>query len=666
MVLSAHEISQLRAALQDAVVKCSERCLYQSSKWAAELLNALPDTDDDEENINPANPNHVSPIFAANTDPEEAILETRELSKYLLAKSLFDCREYDRCAAVFLPDSLLSSVLASRVHNASASSASAKGKGKALDAQGVIPLPKLSQKSLFLALYAKFMSGEKRRNEDSEMVMGPQDLGTVANKQLLVIGRFLATWFEERTTEDDEVLGSQGWLEYLYGMVLAKEKNDDKALEYFIRSVHKYTMNWGCWLEMTSLISRVEDLNRISRHCPQNIVSYMFHLHTSLELYQQGPGLANSLEQLLSIFPTSSFLLTCNALLAYHAKDLMAAEQHFTRLLALHPHRLDSLDHYSNILYVLNLRPKLAFLAHLCSSVDKFRPESCVVIGNYYSLLSMHEKAVQYFRRALTLDRSCLSAWTLMGHEYVELKNTHAAIESYRRAVDVNRRDYRAWYGLGQTYEMLEMHTYSLWYYKKAAGLRPWDGKMWMAVGSCLQKMGRERDGIKALKRALLADAYYDVGSSFGSGDLLGSRSATGHMDPDILLQIAAMYDQLGEEEEARSYMELCVAQEDGGGGAAEADPTESIAIHNDSPPGSDNGAEGNENSANEGTGVTAATSKARMWLAKFSMRTGDYMTASRLASELCQDGVEVEEAKALVREVRSRMEATGMLDPLS
>lgn len=33
MALSSHEIAQLRAALQDAVVKCSERCLYQSSKW---------------------------------------------------------------------------------------------------------------------------------------------------------------------------------------------------------------------------------------------------------------------------------------------------------------------------------------------------------------------------------------------------------------------------------------------------------------------------------------------------------------------------------------------------------------------------------------------------------------------------------------------------------
>jgi anaphase-promoting complex subunit 8 len=250
-----------------------------------------------------------------------------------------------------------------------------------------------------------------------------------------------------------------------------------------------------------------------------------------------------------------------------------------------------------------------------------------------------------------------------MGHEYVELKNTHAAIESYRRAVDVNRRDYRAWYGLGQAYEMLQMHTYSLWYYKKAAGLRPWDGKMWMAVGSCLQKMGRERDGIKALKRALLADAYYDVGSSFGSGDLLGAKNTLGQMDPEILLQIASMYEQLGEEEEAKAYMELCVAQEDGGA-AAEANLGESVLIHNDSPGPSEDGAEGREEtSGGGGTGITAATSKARMWLARFAMRTADYKTANRLATELCQDGVEVEEAKALVREVRSRMGVSGMLE---
>ncbi|KAI1335204.1 TPR-like protein [Xylariaceae sp. FL0016] len=658
MSLSDKDKSQLRTALQQAVVKCSERCLYQSAKWAAELLNAIPEPEAsfDDSQLSDASNEPPPTVLIPNPEPEEAALESKEINKYLLAKSMFDCREYDRCAAVFLQDSVLAGIVTPKDEN---TTPKGKGKGKVTApapraSDGQI-LPKLSQRSLFLALYAKFLSGEKRKDEDAEMVMGPQDLGTVVNKQLTTISQVLEAWFESRKTEDgDEILESQGWLEYLYGMVLAKQKNEELAMYWLVRSVHAFPMNWGCWLEMSSLISRNEDLQHIAKRVPQNIVSYMFHIHTCLELYQTEPQLATALDQLLNIFPTSSFLLTCDALLSYHAKDLVAAEQRFSHLISLHPHRLDSLDHYSNILYVMNSRPKLAFLAHLCSSVDKFRPESCVVIGNYYSLLSLHEKAVQYFRRALTLDRACLSAWTLMGHEYVELKNTHAAIESYRRAVDVNRRDYRAWYGLGQTYEVLEMHAYALWYYKKAAGLRPWDGKMWMAVGSCLQRMERYEDGIKALQRALDVDSRYETGSSFGSG-AMQSR----YQDPEILLQIAGMFDSLGEEADAKEYMEKCVAQEVGG-----ASQGESIAIHNDSPGSDDEREGGGRSGTNEGTGVTAATSKARMWLARYAMRTEDYAEASRLANELCQDGVEVEEAKALIREVRSRMESTAMGEP--
>ncbi|TVY45407.1 Anaphase-promoting complex subunit [Lachnellula subtilissima] len=601
MALTERDTAQLRAALQEAVVKCSERCLYQSAKWAAELLTSIPPTDEasepEDSQMTEVPPDGLPPIVVTgNLDPEEAQLEAKEINRYLLAKSFFDCREFDRCAAVFLPDTVLSGILSSTSTRGPENTTTPKGKGKARVSSG---------------------------------------------RAAVTISRYLENWFQEHTTEAGEVVGSQGWLEYLYGMVLAKDKNEEEAMRWLIRSVHLYPMNWGCWLEMTSLIGRVEDLNRISPHLPQNIVSFIFHLHTSLELYQSTPNLSNSLDQLLSIFPTSPFLLTCLALLAYHIKDFLAADAHFSNLLALHPHRLDSLDHYSNILYVMNLRPKLSFLAHLCSTVDKFRPESCVVIGNYYSLLSSHEKAVQYFRRALTLDRSCLSAWTLMGHEYVELKNTHAAIESYRRAVDVNRRDYRAWYGLGQTYEVLEMHAYALWYYKRAAGLRPWDGKMWMAVGSCLQKMGRDIEGIKALKRALLADSYYDagVGSSFGSG----GRDKGGAMDPEVLLQIAGMYERMEEMGEAKAYMEMCVAQEEG---AADMEASV-INIHADSQSSDDEsrptagGASGDT-----GTGVTAATSKARMWLAKFAMRMGDYTRAMQLATELCQDGVEVEDAR--------------------
>ena len=54
---------------------------------------------------------------------------------------------------------------------------------------------------------------------------------------------------------------------------------------------------------------------------------------------------------------------------------------------------------------------------------------------SYLFFRSQHEKAVQYFQRALKLNPNYLSAWTLMGHEFMELKNTNAAIDCYRKAI---------------------------------------------------------------------------------------------------------------------------------------------------------------------------------------------------------------------------------------
>ena len=376
-------------------------------------------------------------------------------------------------------------------------------------------------------------------------------------------------------------------------------------------------------------------------------MTLIFHLYASQELYQSTDPIHKELDELDNIFPDSQFLKTQRALLYYHSKgmsilciawsrltsaDYDEAETIFSALLHADPHRIDSLDFYSNILYVMSARPKLAFLAQIATATDKFRPETCCVVGNYYSLKSEHEKAVMYFRRALTLDRNFLSAWTLMGHEYVEMKNTHAAIESYRRAVDVNRKDYRAWYGLGQTYEVLEMHLYALFYYQRAASLRPYDPKMWQAVGSCYDKVDRPVQSIKAYKRALVAGTYYDQGSSFGSGTTAGEPA--GVLDPETLYQIALMFEKLNQLDDAASYMEMTLAQEEG--------PEED----------DDDEAEG------RGIGVTTTTSKARMWLARWEFKRGAHVRAMELANELCQDGVEVEEAKALIRDMRARMES--------
>lgn len=53
---------------------------------------------------------------------------------------------------------------------------------------------------------------------------------------------------------------------------------------------------------------------------------------------------------------------------------------------------LQGMDTHSNILYVQENFPALSHLAHRTAATDKYRPETCCIIGNYYSLKAQHEK----------------------------------------------------------------------------------------------------------------------------------------------------------------------------------------------------------------------------------------------------------------------------------
>lgn len=58
------------------------------------------------------------------------------------------------------------------------------------------------------------------------------------------------------------------------------------------------------------------------------------------------------------------------------------AEEMFDQIVASDSYRLDDLDVYSNILYVMEKSSKLAYLAQLATSTDKFRVETCCIVGN--------------------------------------------------------------------------------------------------------------------------------------------------------------------------------------------------------------------------------------------------------------------------------------------
>ena len=152
---------------------------------------------------------------------------------------------------------------------------------------------------------------------------------------------------------------------------------------------------------------------------------------------------------------------------------------------------MENMDTYSNILYIKEKQGELANLAMRCFYNNKYCAETCCIVGNYYSLIGEHHKAIANFRKALKMDKSCLGAWTLMGHECLELKNIAGAIEAYRSAVEIDSRDFRAWYGLGQTYELQKMNNYALYYFTKAVMARPKDARMWNAMASCYESMDR-------------------------------------------------------------------------------------------------------------------------------------------------------------------------------
>ncbi|KAJ8132810.1 hypothetical protein O1611_g814 [Lasiodiplodia mahajangana] len=563
MSLSRSQTLELQNALRQAVVACSQRCLYQSARWAAELLDSLPVGDEDDASL--CNSGHFENP-ALQMDASESLLELTETPKYLMAKAFFDCHEFQRCAEALLPSS-----------PSALSIAFPKGKAARRPRKGI------SQRGLFLACYALLIQGEKEKTEDASLVLGPSDTGTVTNKQLPEIRSVLEKWLTREKTSSGRG-SSQGWLEYLYGMVLAKDQMNDLAKSWLLKSVSVNPWNWGAWQELRCLVRDAKD---------------------AMVFYRMKGGLV------LAFFAASS---------SYVIIDFESARSVFSDLLISHPRYLDLLDHYSNVLYGLNSKDGLSFIAQVASSVEPYRPETCCVIGNYYSLSSRHEDAVIYFRRALVLDRSFASAWTLLGHEYLKLENSHAALSSYFRAIRLNKQDYKAYFGLGQVYEFFGQPRMSLGFYRQAVLLHPEEVNLWQAMADCLESLSRLPQAVNSLKRALACtdSALRPPEGYIGDTSLLVNRRL------DIHFRLACFYEELDDRQEATTSLEICLDE------AKEYYSRKNV--------------EGNTDDEH-----SAIISKAQLLLARWALDSGDHARAQRFASQVRQPGEARDEAQGLL-----------------
>jgi anaphase-promoting complex subunit 8 len=410
----------------------------------------------------------LPPGSAVDADAQRA-LEAQEFTALHLAKVYFDCKEFARVG------------------------------------------PSLAQcrslKALFFRTYTRFLLGEKHKEERMHDMAEPSL--TVLNDQLHGIIGVLQPM----------ALAAQldGPCLYVLAIALREAGLTRAARVAFGAAVTAMPLLWCAWSELALLLgdddAQAVDGLRGEAHdasglllgglsTPAHWMRAFFAVRAML-LMQRNIACLRLCGLLQRFFPRSAWVTSQHAMALYNLREFAPAAQLFEQLRVAEPNRLDDLDAYSNILYVQEESAKLSMLAHDALRIDRYRPESCLIVGNYYSIKSEHVKAVAYFKRSLRLDPRNVSAWTLLGHEYMELKNTEAAIEAYRKALDANQRDYRAWYGLGQTYEILKMPLYALHYYRRATSLRPYDARMWCALGQCFERLGRNGEAVRCHERAV-------------------------------------------------------------------------------------------------------------------------------------------------------------------
>lgn len=586
--------------------------LVHAAKWCAEAANGLPSKPVDNSrgmqgpvgeaatttttstsrhlpNISLKEPDAADSNMSKGSEKELSVLARDipvrkdsmplqvEHGLFLLAQTYFSCKEFERAARVLEPCVL----------------------GNAL----------------FLRFYSILISIDRKATEETdglinvamynESGIGSDVVGPLNTRLSRIIKE--AQQYQELHADSPSA-----HLYYLIGIIYNKKKKYSLAQECLSKSLQIFPYNWLCWQELIHSMQQLDEAvawiekmrlvmaNHSSSH---QLMMQFFEVVVLQEFFQQLAALGDSIARLVKIFPTFSFIKVQQFLVLYHGLDYFKAETIFDEILINDPLRLDDLDTFSNMLYVMEKRQKLSFLAQYASQLDKFRPETCCVVANFYSFKCEHEKAIMYYKRALTLNKNCLLAWTLMGHEFVELKNSHAAIESYRRAIDTNPRDFRAWYGLGQAYEVLDMYLYALYYYQRATTLQPLDKRMWLAIGNCYDDIDKPFDAARSFEKILAIDA-----------------AAARTTEPLIYFRLAMISQKVSRQNDVHKYMRLCFDLEPEYGASTE-------------------------------------TAKARLWLAQDALRNKQFAEAYELAKDFSHSNAhDIEEARAIAREARSRM----------
>ena len=455
MELSKLSVNKIRNELWTCYVQSEQRCLRRACEWIEDLIFALPE--EGEEKLLTKLDKDYNDTFD-NFNPE-----------FEQAKICFEMHEYDRAAYL----------IRNQMHD---------------------------DKSRFLHYFAKFKAAEKKR---VDLI---NDVSVNIPKRAILKFNELRDSLERSMDQREP----DGWLLYVYVLVLYKFKLYPSAFKILQTAINKAPSNWSAWYMLSLIIVNRKQLDSLTT-LPNHIFKVLFYhtMRLDLDITKEEPwtlvGPKETKNFLDKYFKSSLYVRSLLAKsLNYQFNKTDEAIQIFAKIREEDPFRVDSMEVYSNLLYVKKMRKELSKLAYEIEKVDPFTTEANSCIANSFSVREQHTKAIVYFTRSLRINPDLSNSWTLIGHEYLEMKSIDKALQAYRYAISINKRDCRAWIGLGNTFETIMSSPNvnnpnfepCLYYYSQVGKYRPKDHIMYIAMGSIFEKMKEINRAIVCYKKA--------------------------------------------------------------------------------------------------------------------------------------------------------------------
>lgn len=245
-------MKDVKLDIRRGIIECNKRGLLQSAKWLAELNFSAKIPQD----LKP-HPENVRNYLNEGIAPDE-------YDRYYVAKTYFDCREYDR-AAFFTSD-----------------------------CQSAAPK--------FLHYYSMYLAKEKRKldNMTEDMIV---EASSTYDSDLTDL---LKAEHKEKRLD--------GYCLYLYGVILKKMDLNELALDVLLEAVRSVPTLWAAWFELSPLVSDKGKLYKLD--LPDHWMKHIFYAHTLVELFLNDEGI--KLYEDLEMAGFCCFYTTSQLAIAYH------------------------------------------------------------------------------------------------------------------------------------------------------------------------------------------------------------------------------------------------------------------------------------------------------------------------------------------------------------